>query len=397
MSGHGPGDLSGAAGRTLRVALTDNVAPEAWESRWRALEGSASFFTSWNWVGPLLGETPTEHRPAILSVLDGDQIVALMLLGRSIRRRRWIRSRTLHINETGNPALDAVTLEHNDIVCSQAHRPQVTQAVMQWLARRPDWDELDVGALSPEAYRRWQLAGRECGLTTRELWTKDHHFVELAAVRQQAGGFLALLSANTRQQIRRSMKHYAQRGELRMARAASEAEALAWLDGLAALHQPYWQAQGQPGAFGTDFQRRFHREVVMRGWPQGAVELVRVSAGDAVLGYAYNFSKDGVLCNYQTGLAYEQDQRLKPGLVCHALIAEDAAQRGLARYDMLMGGGHYKQRISNGSGSMTWCLIQQPRLALRAESLLRSAAQRLRRMRAQKPAGTAGTKAEEGV
>lgn len=375
----------------LRVSLCEDVRPDEWQSRWLALQGSSSFFTSWNWIGPLLRTAPQQDRPAILIVVDGHQTVALMLLGRSIQSRRWVRSRTVHVNETGSPVLDAVTLEHNDLVCAPEHRTEATRAVLRWLASRQDWDELDVGALSEDALERWSQAGRDAGLGVRLRWTKEFHFVDLDAVRAQPGGFLGVLSANTRQQIRRAMKHYAQRGQLRMERAASPAEALAWLDDLAALHQPYWEAQGQPGAFGTEFQRQFHRAVVTQGCSEAAVELARIVAGDDVLGYAYNFVKDGVLYNYQTGLAYEEDQRLKPGLVCHSLIAEDAAQRGLVRYDLLMGGSHYKQRIANGRGTMSWCLIQQPRLTLHAENLLRSAAARLRRMRAtSREQGSAG-------
>ncbi len=367
----------------LRVSCSPIDDPGALQAPWRALDAQGSFFQSWHWIGPLLWSLPAQSRPQLLSVHDGGTLVALALVGRSSQqRRRWIRSRALHLNETGDDEFDNVTVEHNDIVALPGREAEATGALLRELGLRNDWDEFFLGGLGDAAYLRWRQAAAGTGLHHMLRWSKDFHYVDLDAVRGAAGGYLGVLSANARHQIRRSMKLYAQRGALALQPAASLAEALAWQEQMAELHQAHWLARGQPGAFGSDFQRRFHTTLIRQGWAGGAAEIVRVAAGDQVLGYLYNLRKDGTLHNYQTGIAYEADTRLKPGLVCHALAAEDAARRGLARYDLLMGGGHYKQRLATASGTMTWCVFQQRRINLVAENLLRRAAARFSSARA---------------
>ena len=67
------------------------------------------------------------------------------------------------------------------------------------------------------------------------------------------------------------------------------------------------------------------------------VDLLRVRAGDTTVGCLYNFVSRGDVSFYQSGLAYETDGKLKPGLVCHALAIDHAARAGHRWYDFLAG------------------------------------------------------------
>src|SRR5438045_3893259 len=81
------------------------------EREWRALEavGHPSFFTSWHWIGTLLAAVPPASRPKLLRGTVHGRTVSLALLGSSQTRRRrgLVRSRGLHLNETGDPHFDA--------------------------------------------------------------------------------------------------------------------------------------------------------------------------------------------------------------------------------------------------------------------------------------------------
>ncbi|MBL8289992.1 MAG: GNAT family N-acetyltransferase [Rubrivivax sp.] len=351
--------------------------PSAFESEWRRLEQGTdvSFFLSWDWVGALLELLPTAQRPDVVRVSQGDGSIALGLLGSGVeRRRRVIRSRTLHLNETGRAEFDLLTIEHNGLVVASGQAQHAVEALFARLCADNNWDELLVGGLAAEAYPAWMRAAHANGLQARCRWEKEYYFVDLAKVRAAPSGYLGGLSSNTRHQIRRAMKLYGERGPLEYRVAASQSQAREWFDCLVGIHQEHWRAQGMPGAFGSEFPRRFHEALIERGWPRQSIEIARVSAGDAVVGYLYNFRKDGTLYNYQTGFAYEADARFKPGLVCHALAAEDASRRGLDRYDLLMGGGHYKRRLANAEGRMVWCTFQKRRWMLRLENRLRQVA-----------------------
>ena len=351
----------------------------ALQSKWCALEGTdqVSFFQSWDWIGSLLEALPQTALPQVLEVRSGERCVGLGLLGHaSARRRKVIRTRTLHLNETGVADYDAITTEHNGLLAEPGFEQAVVDAAVHALGLREDWDELYLSGLLTDALAPWTRAAERSGLWQVLRGEHPHHAVDLTTIRGAGTGYLDALSANTRYQIRRAMKRYATRGELVLQRASTIEECEVWFGELLRLHQAYWQSRGQPGAFASEPAQRFHAALRARAWPRGTFELARVTAGAQVLGYLYNFRKGTALQNYQSGFAYEADAKLKPGLVCHALAAEDALQRGLARYDLLAGGGHYKQSLANSTGNMVWAVLQKKRLLIGLENGLRQARDR---------------------
>jgi CelD/BcsL family acetyltransferase involved in cellulose biosynthesis len=180
-------------------------------------------------------------------------------------------------------------------------------------------------------------------------------FIDLAAITDGPGDFLASRSRNTRYQIRRAMRHFAQRGPLGISRPTSAAEAEAWLDAMIALHTSTWQARGQPGAFATAFLCRFHRVLVQRAHAQGELDLLRISAGGEVIGYLYNFRHRGAVYAYQSGFRQEPGTpQARPGLTSHALAIEEARAAGLSRYDFLAGAARYKLSLANAAARLSW-------------------------------------------
>src|SRR6478736_5083693 len=103
---------------------------------------------------------------------------------------------------------------------------------------------------------------RASGFHFREVQRKPSWRIDLAAIRAAGKHHLDCLSANTRQQIRRSMRLYEKRGRLDIARARDVPEALSFLDGLTALHQSYWIGRGEPGGFSYPFFENFQRRLI---------------------------------------------------------------------------------------------------------------------------------------
>lgn len=367
---------------SFRVSIEPAPDAEALGVEWTALEQrtDTSFFLTWAWLGTFLDQVPPNHRPDVLRVTRGLDTVAMALLWRTRQQRhRVLRTRALHLNESGIEACDRVTIEHNGLLCLPGIESEVHSAVAAQLSARDGWDELELGGLAESQHRLWQQAAGATKLHYREKWTKPYFQVDLDDLRRRGLAYLDALSSNTRYQIRRAMRLHTQHsGALVCERAQSEAQAQEWLESLAALHQAQWQARGVPGAFGSTFTRRFHPRLVERAWPLGMVELLRVRAGDNTLGYIYNFVRGSVVCNYQSGHVAEADAKLKAGLVCHAMAVEDALQRGKSVYDLLMGGAHFKAGLTNRHGTMSWGTLQMPRAALRLENTLRRWRDRMR-------------------
>ena len=358
----------------LEVTQAAVGSPASLESDWRSVESSGriSFFQSWDWIGSLLEALPAGVQPSVLRVFSDRRLVALGLLWRGTQQRHgFVRSRTLHLNETGLADFDRLTIEHNGLVTAAGFEVLAVNAVVGHLSRQGDWDELYLAGLVSPTDTDWSRAARTEHLWVHTRWEKPCFYIDLNQIRNAGDSYLASLSANTRYQARRAMKLYSSRGDLRFEQAPSIEEAHDWFGKLVVLHQRYWVAKGQEGAFCTDFVLRFHATLISRGWSNGSVKIARVLVGTDTLGYIYNFFRNGVLYNYQAGHVSEKFSKLKPGLVCHSLAVEDAVQRGYAVYDLMVGGGHFKSGLTNATGSMVWSVIQKKRLAIGIENALR--------------------------
>lgn len=359
----------------LEVSL-EPCDPAALAGAWRRLQArcEAPFFRRWDWLGTWTASLPEGLAPWRLRIArDGDDVALGMFWLRHERRLGIVRSRVLHLHETGLSAFDRVTMEHNGLLAPAGAQTEVLRAACRRLRAEDRIDEIALGAVTAPEFEAWESAARAEGLAVQRRWEKPFFFVDLEAVRAQGGGYLDALSSNTRYQLRRAMKRYAEQGPLSCELARDADEARAWLEELVAMHQSQWNAKGIDGAFGSDFTRRFHGALVGSAAPDG-VWMTRVRAGDRVLGYLYNLHSHGVVYNYQAGHVAETDAKLKPGLVCHVLAIEDALRRGCRVYDFMMGGGHFKSSLTNAGGSMVWARLQRPRLLFRIESWLRERA-----------------------
>ena len=383
-SGTPPPALAGQAAWSVSLAPLDDR--DALAQEWRTLEqaANASFFLTWHWVGTLLETAAGSDAPQVLRVRSGNTLRGLALLWRSQQRRHGLlRSRVLHLNETGRHEFDRLTLEHNGLLAAAGDEEAILQAAVAYLARLPGWDECSLSGVDAPVELALQDAAARHGLWYRQRWAKTFHYIKLDDVRRQGGDYLESLSANTRYQARRALKGYAALGTLCCQRAESAAQALAWFEDLVQLHQAHWVARNEPGAFSSDFTRRFHTTLIARAWPEGAVSLLRVTAGPELLGYVYNFERGSTACNYQSGHVAAPSNKLKPGLVVHCLAVQEALQRGLDIYDLLMGGDHFKPSLCNASGRMGWSVLQQPRLGLGIENRVRQARDRWQASRSQ--------------
>ena len=182
-----------------------------------------------------------------------------------------------------------------------------------------------LGGIAIEGHKRQELhlknipapleqSVRASGFHFREVQLKPSWRIDLAAIRAAGKSYLDCLSANTRQQIRRSMRLYEKRGQLDIARARDVPEALSFLDGLKELHQSYWISRGEPGGFSYPFFENFQKRLISNLPESWNGRDPKSSAGADVIGYVYNLVYRRHVYAYQTGFHYESDPRLKPGL-----------------------------------------------------------------------------------
>jgi len=339
------------------------------EREWRTLEAVArpSFFTSWQWIGTLLAALPPAHRPKLLRGAARGETVALALLGSGVTRRRrgLVRSRALYLNETGDPSIDSITVEHNGILAAAGQEAAVFDSAIAWFADLGDVaDELYIGG---SVLRLSETAVEGRGLSRSET-TLPCYSLDLGLLSSSGGVVYPVLSANARQQLRRALRHFESYGPLQLSAAATTVEALGFFAELKALHCASWERRGKTHSFSGEFFERFHRLLIERSFAGGGTQLLRASAGDRIIGYLYNFRLGDRIYAYQSGFA-DADRRERPGFVAHALAIRHAFQSGARVYDFMAGRNRLKESFSTRCEPMLWQVFQQPRLAFRLEHL----------------------------
>ena len=352
------------------------------EETWRGLEtrADAPFFLSWDWIGCWIGMA--EFDPLLLTGRVNGQVVLLGLLLPSTRRDTKVWStHGLRLQTTGDETRDVITIEYNGFLVERGWAGTAEREAIAFLmggisvaGRRRD--ELHLRGVTQD-YENLAPPGSLAVVVSR----KPSWRIDLEGVRASGKSYLDHLSANTRQQIRRSVRLYEKRGKLDATRAGDVPEALSFLDGLKELHQRYWTARGEPGEFAYPFFERFVRRLIEHGVPRGTIELVRISCGAQPIGYLFNLVFRGQVYSYQSGLFYEDDPKLKPGLVSHYLCIERHIQEGARIYDFMAGDSRYKANMGKPGPEMLYILVGRPTAALQIEQALRQVKHRFDRFR----------------
>lgn len=272
--------------------------------------------------------------------------VALVTHGR--QRHGGVPLRTIHLGTAAEPPGESIYVQRNALLADPADRPGVAAGLMAELARLAGFDELRLDGFIPEQAADIVAADRSLRATWQSCPT-----VDLRDAEERGGEVLQLLSANTRYQVRRSLRGYG--SSLRTEYAETITDALAILDDLVGLHETRWRAAGSPGAFASPRQLAFHRQLITRLLPTGQVVLFRVRDQDGTVGCLYSHVDEGAVLSYQLGLAPSRgDNKLKPGFVAHALCMQACFERGLELYDFLSGGGGYKAELATGQRELIW-------------------------------------------
>jgi CelD/BcsL family acetyltransferase involved in cellulose biosynthesis len=108
---------------------------------------------------------------------------------------------------------------------------------------------------------------------------------------------------------------------------------------------------------------------------------MEIRAGSGLIGILYNFVYRSTVSFYQSAFVYEDDNRLKPGYVAHALAIEAALRDGFDTYDFLAAdnpsGSRYKQSMSTRTGRLAWAVLRRKTIPLMVVDGLRKARARL--------------------
>jgi len=359
-AGSASSDIAAGA-RPLSVALRPFAGIASIEPQWRRLEAEAdgSFFTSWTWIRTAL--ELMEPEPLELRVARGDELTGLALLWPEGAPRR------LRLNLGAGARYASVFPEYNAILMRRSEA-DATSSVLSAL-RAEGVRSLRIDGAAPGLVAEARAAGWLASLRARQ----PHFEVDLAGLRAGQGDFLASLSRNARQQIRRSLRAADRLGGLELEAASDVGEALRWFADLERLHTQSWSDRGRPGAFAEPFFRKFNQRLIMTAFGTGEVELVRVQIGGRTAGYLYDFIYRQRVLYYQSGFDYKQFPGVQCGLAAHCLNIERHLRAGADAYDFMAGAQRYKASLGRAAGELVWFVLLAPSWQNRLTERLRTA------------------------
>lgn len=338
--------------------LPDRSMLAAW---WRELESQAdcTLFTSWTWIGPWLHLLPDPGAARLLVAMRGTERVGLgIVVEGETRLLKAFRVRAWRLHTAGVRELDDLAIEYNDVLALRDGADEIRGAMLRWLALDAPQGVLVVrGASGPVR----ALAEQPPAACVARHEPRTAYRVSLRETRSAEGGYLRLVSGNVRSQIRRSVKAYnSAHGELRVESATDTAQALDFLDRLCTLHQRRFSQRGLESAFVGQVPQEYHRRLIEEGFPRGEVQMLRLLAGQAEIGYLYNFVHRGTVSYYQSGLDFELvEKHGRPGLVGHLMAIEHNAKLGHDWYDLLAGDYRYKASLATDLQPQAHCVFSR--------------------------------------
>jgi hypothetical protein len=372
---HGPNDVNS----DISVRMERVLDIECLGRQWRILEArtAVTYFSSWGWVGNWLKLLPKEIAPYVLVAETAGHVVGLALfVEKSVTRHYGLfTSDVLFLQETGIPECDQLTLEYSNFLLDPAREQEIAACCIRYLATNlPEWDEIVMDWIERQSPPLNQNVLHELNLHLRINAALPSWYVDLQEIRRNNGEYLASISSNTRYQIRRSIRACEQYGQLTFQPAKSVTQALEFYEGLKFWHQKLWESRGLPGSFSSKFFDRFHQMLIQERFEHNEVQIVRVSAGQSVIGFIYNLLFNNRIYFYQSGFNYQLNSKIKPGYLCHSLAIDHNLKNGVDSYDFLASECRYKQSLSTKKNELIRVTIQRDRFKFRVEDLLRKIA-----------------------
>jgi CelD/BcsL family acetyltransferase involved in cellulose biosynthesis len=340
---------------------------------WEALEadaGNGGLTSSWAWTETWLehyGEL-VPHRFAVGEA--GGSARGIVLVTRGVGRRRGpFRIRSVHLGTAGEPPGQSVVVEYNRVLVEDERRAAFAAALTAELRGESDWHELVLEGFAPEDAEPFLAAE-----PLLEAQPEPSPIMDLRTAEAAGGDVMGGFRSKTRTKIRRSLKAL---GEVETEWAETPEHGLEILDELIELHQRRREGLGQPGAFASARFTAFHRDLVARLLPRGAVFLFRVRAAGGTVGCLYGFVERRRVLYYQSGLGSYSDRQIRPVFVACALCMQESFERGMTEFDFMAGEGSHKRELSTGTRELVWASARRPGARWRIIDALAAARRRV--------------------
>jgi Acetyltransferase (GNAT) domain len=350
-----------------------------------------NFFLSRTWINSYVSHWSSHEHYGVLRLIarnDNHSPTLFSWISKCDRKSALgFRIRALGFNF--NPRLNDrnISIEANDFYESERNSNHASKQVnnstfqspfacmLECLRARNDWDELHLNIVDDCQAKALRKAAKCNKLLIQETGRDTTFSVDFDLIRERHHGeYISTRSPNTRQKLRRARKAVDQFAGTPILETPNDlTQALEWFADLARLHMLRWPLKGSD-AFGfhdVGF-RQFHEQLAVLLWHSKQFNLVRVSAGQLLLGYIYNITYCGTIHFLMSGINYVEAKQFQPGFLCHLLAIENGILTDAKRYDFLVGAAQYKESLSTDQQKFSSFVVRRRTSLFQIEQFARS-------------------------
>ena len=324
-----------------------------------------SFFISWNWIDSWLqifnkvvvnNNEETNQIKFLIIKVDNKPVATFFFGITKSKGHDFFRCKKAYLGATGIQEIDNIYIEKNNIVSSSGSWYVDINEILSSLSV----DRLSFPGVEHDS---WEEISKQFKIDKRNSLINSvlTYIVNLDTVRNCSSGYLGTLSSNKRHQINRTIKYYGSVQDLTIESPVGLESALKIFDELVDLHNYQWVKKIKNSSFSNKVVYDFHHNLISKSWGDAAIGIYKISNKKSVIGYIYGFFSNDTFFFYQSAFSYSDDNKVKNGLLCHALLIDYLAELGLGRYDFLAGDAQYKKSLSNNSYTMNWVDIYRYR------------------------------------
>jgi len=293
------------------------------------------FFSSWPWLTAWIDSLSIDIPLKFAVHFDEDEkpICCYFICIQHEQVMPFISLNVAYINNTGIRELDELTAEYNTL-WKNSSLPDI-----YFLDKHTNVDRIEL------PYFQQALSTDRLNFLIKQRSLKSY-WKRLQQDYKQDSIALQSLSKGVRKQLKQSIRVMSQSSDIKLQVAKTVDEALSIYEQLKSLHTISWKARNKKGCFGSSYFDTFHKNFIRDNFDKSSIQLIKVYNSEGVIGCLYNFVHHREVLFYQSGLKYESDNKIRPGLVSHFLAIKHNCELK-NKYNFLAGNSRYKKSLSD--------------------------------------------------
>jgi CelD/BcsL family acetyltransferase involved in cellulose biosynthesis len=340
-----------------------------------------SYFCSWGWIEAWITNVPKSSKISLFIMEKNGLEVGCFFVGISCSLLGNIfKPKKVYLNASGDRIYDDICIEYNMILAIKSETLELNK-ILEAIPIK--WDEFHISGADLTMFPGSCIGS--LGLSSPYKLVEENRlkspYVDLIKVRSSGKLYIEFLSRNTRHQIRNSLRLIEKTGKIEVEVGNTYEKAVSIFKQLVNLHQKSWKNKGHLGAFSSKIILGFHENLIKNRFENGEIQLLRFHVSGKTIGCLYNFVYNKIVYFYQSGINYEFEKKIRPGILCHYEAVNFNILSGNIRYDFLAGNSQYKTMLSTDYNDLFYGSIVTNSIKVRLKSRLQRLKGNLKKMK----------------